>query len=166
MCEIFKNWQRHGNVPLIRDPFTIEDANAILAIHVPQSEVPDRVAWMGSNNGVYSAKSGFHHWFNMQFGNSVVPQSIGWRKVWHLKHLNKIKVFIWRFCHNVIPIRRRLRSRGVRIPIICPICSTDIEHMAHLFFDCEFATGCWSHVNFYYDWMTVESAADLLLEQL
>lgn len=62
--------------------------------------------------------------------------------MWHLKVSHKVKVFIWRFWHNVLPVRRRLSARGVRVPITCPMCLNDIEHMSHLFFDFEFAGGC------------------------
>ncbi|XP_074336387.1 uncharacterized protein LOC141673535 [Apium graveolens] len=44
---------------------------------------------------------------------------------------------------NVVPVRWRLSSRGIRIPITCPMCETDVEHMLHLFYDCAkvFSTG-------------------------
>lgn len=100
------------------------------------------------------------------FGNTTVPQSVGWKKVWHLQLPHKVKVFIWRFCRNVVPVRRRLSARGIRIPITCPMCSIDIEHMSHLFFDCEFAVGCWQHANIWYDWSDVENAHVWLLEKI
>lgn len=46
------------------------------------------------------------------------------------------------------------------------MCLTDIEHMAHLFFDCEFAQGCWNHVGVSYDWSTVEYAHEWLLSKV
>lgn len=41
---------------------------AILSNHVLQREGVDKVAWTGSSNGVYSAKSGYHLWFSVHFG--------------------------------------------------------------------------------------------------
>lgn len=73
-----------------------------------------------------------------------MPQSIGWKKVWHLIIPNKVKVFIWKFLRNVIPARKRLSERGIRIGITCPMCLSDIEHMTHLFFECDFARGAGS----------------------
>lgn len=100
---------------------------------------------------MYNAKSGYHYWFNLRYGSVNVPQSVGWKRVWHLKIPQKVKVFIWWFCRNVIPVRRRLSARGLRVPITCPICLTDIEHMAHLFFNCEFAVDCWRLAGLWYD---------------
>lgn len=91
---------------------------------------------------------------------------VGWKRIWHLKIPQKIKVFIWKFCRNVVPVRRRLGSRGIRIPITCPMCLVDLEHMAHLFIDCVFAQGCWDHVSVSYDWSVVEYAHDWLLDKI
>lgn len=143
-----------------------EDANAILAIPIPQRDVADRVVWTGSKNGVYNVKSGYHYWFNLRYGTVSVPQSVGWKRVWHLKIPQKVKVFIWRFCRNIVPVRKRLSARGLRVPITCPMCLSDIEHMTHLFFDCDFAADCWRHVRLWYEWSAIENACDWLLAQI
>ncbi|KAL8126745.1 hypothetical protein AgCh_013868 [Apium graveolens] len=166
VSSLFYNNERKWNQPLIRERFLKEDADAILALHIPQRDIADRVVWTVSNNGEYSAKSGYHYWVNRNFGDEVVVQSIGWKKVWHLRVPHKVKVFIWRFCRNVIPIRRRLSAGGVSVPITCPMCLRDIEHMAHLFFDCDFAGDCRHHVGLVYDWSNVEYAHDWLLEKI
>ncbi|KAL8148945.1 hypothetical protein AgCh_006084 [Apium graveolens] len=158
--------EKQWNVRLIKDRFVKEDADVILAVPIPQREVMDRVAWIDSPNGIYSAKSGYRFWYNLKFRTNAVPQSVGWKKVWHLRIPNKIKVFIWKFLRNVVPTRKRLSERGIRIGITCPICLSDIEHMTHLFFECEFARGCWEHANLVYDWSEVEYAHDWLLSKV
>lgn len=57
------------------------DAEAILAIHVPQRETKDRVVWAASFNGVYTAKAGYHFWYFQNIGTLDVPQSGGWSKI-------------------------------------------------------------------------------------
>ena len=110
-------------------------------------------------NGIfYTAKWGYQYWHRLKCSHIQVPQSVGWKKVWHLKLPHKVKVFIWQFCRNVIPVRKRLSSRGVRIPITCPMC--------HLFFDCEFAARCWEHANLRFDWSQVENANEWLLRKI
>lgn len=81
-------------------------------------------------------------------------------------HTSQIKVFLWRFCHNNLPIRVRLESKGVVLPILCPMCSTDIEHLLRVFFDCSFAKSCWQSVGLSYNMMQVTSAPDWLLNKL
>ncbi|KAL8127779.1 hypothetical protein AgCh_014632 [Apium graveolens] len=158
--------EKQWNVRLIRDRFVKEDAAVILAVPIPRREVMDRVAWTDSPDGIYSAKSGYRFWYNLKFETNAVPQSVGWKKVWHLRIPNKIKVFIWKFLRNVVPTRKRLSERGIRIGITCPMCLSDIEHMTHLFFECEFARGCWEHANLVYDWSEVEYAHDWLLSKV
>lgn len=155
--------EKKWNINLVREQFLKEDADAILALHIPQRDIGDKVAWTGSNKGIYNAKSGYQYWHRLNLSHIELPQNVGWKKVWHLKLPHKVKVFIWRFCRNVIPVRKRLSSRGVRIPITCPMCLVDIEHMSHLFFDCKFAAGCWEHANLCFDWSEVENANEWLL---
>lgn len=56
--------------------------------------------------------------------------------------------------------------RGKVLPIICPTCNVDIEHLLYVFFDCNFATQCWQELEMNCDMMLVESAADWLLQKL
>lgn len=47
-------------------------------------------------------------------------------KIWRLQIPNKMKVFVWRFCKNNIPVRKRLSAKGVRLPITCPMCGKNL----------------------------------------
>lgn len=46
------------------------------------------------------------------------------------------------------------------------MCNRDIEHLAHVFFDCEVAMQCWSKMGLSYDMITVENVPDWLLQRL
>lgn len=61
----------------IRELFSVGDANAILAITVPQRQVVDRIVWSKSTNGVYNVKTGYREWQNHVTGNSRNIQSRG-----------------------------------------------------------------------------------------
>lgn len=65
-----------------------------------------------------------------------------------------------------MPVRIRLRNKGVSIPIMCSLCNVDIEHLLHLFFDCQYASSCWQSVGLVYDMREVTSALDWLLKKL
>lgn len=90
----FEANQRRWNTNLVRECFLPQDAEAILAVHIPQRDKDDRVAWMGSTNGVYSVKSGLRHCYNLKVGVPYIIQSLGWKKVWHLRIAHKVKIFI------------------------------------------------------------------------
>ena len=148
------------------EQFNIADAKAILATSVPQHSVEDRIVWSMSTDGLYNVKTGYHFWHNRHVGNSLCTRSGGWNKLWRLTVPHKLKVFLWRFCRNNIPVRHRLRSKGVLVTIQCPMCSIDVEHLLHVFFDCPFAKSCWQAVGFSLDMSQVYSAPEWLLSKL
>ncbi|XP_063946005.1 uncharacterized protein LOC135151475 [Daucus carota subsp. sativus] len=55
--------------------------------------------------------------------------------------------------------------KGVRLPITCPVCNADKEHLLHLFFDCRFAENCWQSVDLKYDMREAYSVSDCLLHE-
>lgn len=95
----------------------------------------------------------------MNTGSCSDPNKVeGWKQLWRLDVPNKVKIFLWRLCRNNISVRNLLRSRGVQTPIICPMCGVDIEHLLHLFLDCNFAKDCWSVMGVQFDVLQVEEA--------
>lgn len=52
------------------------------------------------------------------------------------------------------------------VPLVCPLCNTDIEHLIHVFFYCNFASQCWQHIGLQFDMWEVEDATVWLLEKL
>lgn len=154
------------NLVRVRELFSKDDALAILATNVPQHQVVDRIVWSKSTDGIYSVKTGYRVWQNLYAGNSRCAQLEGWSRIWRLSIPHKVKIFIWRFCRDNVPVRIRLKNKGVSLPIMCPMCNVDVEHMLHLFFDCQFANSCWQSVGLNYDMREVHSATDWLLQKL
>lgn len=155
------------DVNKIRDLFSVIDSDAILATIVPQHQVCDQIAWTKSSDGIYNVKTGYQYWVDRYSDNlSSVQQSIGWRRIWNMLVPHKMKVFVWRLCRNNIPVRNRLRSKGVLVTIVCPFCNIDVEHLLHVFFDCQFAASCWRYKGVQMDMSEVESAPNRLLQKL
>lgn len=46
------------------------------------------------------------------------------------------------------------------------MCSIDVEHLLHIFFDCSFAKECWQSAGLHYAMQDVESAFDWLLDKM
>lgn len=59
-----------------------------------------------------------------------------------------------------------MKNKGVSLPIICPMCNIDIEHLLHLFFYCQYASSCWHSVGLVYDMREVYSAPEWVLSKL
>lgn len=64
----------------------------------------------------------------------------------------------------MVPVRYRLRDKGVRVSMSCELCTGDIEHLLHLFVDCKFAKECWQYTGMTHDISTVENAQEWFLQ--
>lgn len=71
-----KQW----TIDMINTNFQEEDAKTILAIHVPQGVVLDRVAWSHSGNNNYDVKARYIVFFEQQRNNIYVPHISSWSK--------------------------------------------------------------------------------------
>lgn len=68
------------------------------------------------------------------------------------------------FCRNVIPVKKRLSARDVRLPLTCPMCVKDIEHMTHLFFIVILLLDV--EIMLTYDWSVGEYASEWLFSKI
>lgn len=166
VSEFITNGTNVWNTDKVLQFFSHEDANLILSSRIPNGSVNDRVAWSRTTNGHYTVKTGYQHWCDSNLVHRSVTQASGWSNLWRLNIPHKVKNFLWRFCRNNVPVRKRLRAKGVALPIICPMCESDIEHKLHVFFDCPFAASCWDYVGASYDMSSVESAPEWLVQKL
>lgn len=122
VCDFFQENNKSWDENKINLHFSRNDADAILNTRIPQRNTRDRVAWIHSKDGKYSVKSGYYSWCQNHMVIEGMQQSNGWSRIWKLEIPHKIRVFLWRFCRNTIPVRIRLRGRGVPCPIGCTMC--------------------------------------------
>lgn len=160
VCDFFLEDKKNWDVSKVTLNFNQIDAAAIINTRIPQNCTTDRVAWIHSSNGQYTTKMRYQQWHKNHVGDFGVQQSRGWNRIWSLEVPHKLKIFLWRICHNNIPVRNILRSKDVQVLIGCIMCVGDVEHLLHLFFNCNFAQECWSRVGLVYDMMDVDSAPD------
>ena len=57
--------------------------------------------------------------------------SLVWRHLWKLHLPNKIKVFGWRVCQNVLPTRENLARLKVIVDDSCECCKGNLESVLH-----------------------------------
>ena len=95
--------------------FQRSDAAAILQIPLSRRQVPDVIFWLYTKRGGYSVKSGYHTARKISKQEAEKGESSGealggpvWARLWKLKIPNKIKVFGWRVCHEILPTRENL----------------------------------------------------------
>ena len=166
VCDFFLADTRMWDEEKVRLHFSESDANAIICTRKPSMCIKDRIAWSHTSNGQYTVKSGYQQWHTSNVHVTAVQESTGWKRIWSLEVPHKVRIFLWRFCRNNIPIRKLIRSRGITVPISCSMCTGDIEHLIHLFFECNFARECWQFMGLSYSMWDVEFADGWLLDKL
>ena len=62
-----------------------------------------------------------------------------WAAIWKLRIPNKIKVFAWRACHEILPTTVNLTRRRVIHEDKCLVCTTESESTIHALWDCAVA---------------------------
>jgi hypothetical protein len=60
-----------------------------------------------------------------------------WKRLWALPLPAKIQHFLWRLTNNSLPLRMKLRRRGVELDTRCPVCYRLDEDGGHCFLKCK-----------------------------
>lgn len=63
-----------------------------------------------------------------------------WKTLWSS---NKIKVFMWRLCHDILPTNFNLYLKKVQNSCLCVMCKREKETIDHVFFYCKQAKKVW-----------------------
>ena len=66
-----------------------------------------------------------------------------WNALWKLHIPNKIKVFGWRACQEILPTRLNLAKRQIIHDNICLNCTRFLESTIHALWDCGVAVDVW-----------------------
>lgn len=66
-----------------------------------------------------------------------------WSVIWKLKVPNKVKLFVWKICHRILPTRARLTVRLKREIQACLFCHEGSETIDHLFWSCPRSKELW-----------------------
>ena len=65
-----------------------------------------------------------------------------WSALWKLRIPNKIKVFGWRACNEILPTKLNLSKRRIIEDAMCPICLR-LESVVHALRECDTARDVW-----------------------
>ena len=99
----------------------------------------DVLAWSFTKNGRYYVKSGYHVAKQLRLvktnsGEALVqPSNISlWSRIWKARDPNKIRIFSWRACHNILPTKDNLVKRRVLKDAWCCFCHKADESVLHV----------------------------------
>ncbi|XP_030939670.1 uncharacterized protein LOC115964513 [Quercus lobata] len=96
------------------------DADDILQVPLSRRVVQDVVVWSGSKKGNYTMKFGYYVAKKLRMEESNLRESSRqgtngalWSRIWQANVRNKIKIFSWRACLNILPTQVNLARRRV-----------------------------------------------------
>ncbi|KAL5756478.1 hypothetical protein ACOSP7_020905 [Xanthoceras sorbifolium] len=135
-----RNSSSYWNVPLINQLFVKDDIDFILSIPISRFRHDDVLMWHYDSNGVYSVRNGYNLAFASLYPASVSdPSNLShwWKALWQIQLPSKIRIFLWKACHDWLPSRFNLFTRKVPVTDLCPICLKVSESTFHAFWGCK-----------------------------
>ena len=125
------------------------NGKAILRVPLSRRVINDVPYWTFTKSGEYTVKSGYHvarqvqkevNW--AECSNRAMGGAI-WKVQWKLKVPNKIKVFGWRACRNILPTRVNLVHKKIIQDNRCELCKIEAETGIHALWNCSVARDVW-----------------------
>lgn len=134
---------------MIAQTFWPVDVHNILQVPFGAPDTADKLVWAFSKSGQFTVRSCYHNLISgkarmaMASSSLVGSASPEWDWIWELRIPPKVRMFIWRACHEILPTRVGLMRRHVGTNPFCAFCSHKIETEAHIFFECPMFADIW-----------------------
>ncbi|KAK2663280.1 hypothetical protein Ddye_001854 [Dipteronia dyeriana] len=100
----------------------------------------DTVLWHFEGNGLFSVKSAY--WLgknedNIHNTSSSNNSDSWWQLFWKLKIPLKVKIMVWKSCHDWIPTKVNIAHNGIKTLNICVGCKIANETTLHALWNCK-----------------------------
>lgn len=130
------------NLPPPRSENALILQTVLATMQLPSaSSGDDAYLWKLASGGFGSSFSSSVTWERIRVPAAVVV----WHKVvWFKEEVPRYSFISWTAYLGRLPTRDRLISWGVQVPPGCVLCSLADESIAHLFFNCPFASATWN----------------------
>lgn len=98
--------------------------------------------WGPNAKGDYIVRTTYH--LCQEAGNvdTTFTHNHAWNTIWNLDVQPKVKDFVWRACTSSLPMRMRLRDKGVDFPSLCMVCDCEGENVWHALINCYRSRRC------------------------
>ena len=146
VSDLINPTSRRWATDLIHGLFHPDEVDLILSISLSHLPTEDKVIWPFNSSGVFSIKSGTK--FLKKETNLLAPRSSQaqdndiWKRIWRLSVPNKVRNFLWRDCHNTIPVKQSLWKRKLLSDDICEQCRSSSETIFHALWECPKIAEC------------------------
>ncbi|KAF4383100.1 hypothetical protein F8388_009131 [Cannabis sativa] len=116
-------------------PSVASSLSLIGRLHTSQE---DHLVWKDATNGLFSPKAAYKSIIKCRWGETDQL----WHRIWKLKITERLRMFLWKLCRDIIPFGSRLQ-RIFGNEARCILCGKDEDSAHHLFFKCPLAKAVW-----------------------
>ena len=108
------------------------------------------MTWLHHKKGLFTVKSAYKVVREVLHGGNIAESLRGcvgkrvWAALWKLRIPNKIKVFGWRACNDILPTKLNLSKQKIIEDAMCPICMRFPKLAIHALWECEAAKDVWA----------------------
>jgi hypothetical protein len=133
---------------LITPIFNSKEARVVVSIPLCPTLPPDRLVWRGTKNGVFLVQSAYYMGMEIKKRNNGSTSRDEdrhnvWSTLWSLGVSNSVKIFLWRACNDLLPIKCNLFKMNIVKDNICPCCCREIELGLHALWTCLAVQDVW-----------------------
>ncbi|XP_015969290.1 uncharacterized protein LOC107492746 [Arachis duranensis] len=136
----------------IRDIFHGEELKLITRTPISLINKKDHLIWPYRNDGQYSVRSGYQAAkkekdtkMETTQGKASTSHNLKeiWKRIWRLPVPKKVKMFLWKAVHGILPVNANLHQhRSIPTPI-CSICQEQEETTEHMLLLCPWTRAVW-----------------------
>ncbi|GAA0184346.1 hypothetical protein LIER_31634 [Lithospermum erythrorhizon] len=131
-----------------------EDLKKVMAIPLSHQGLQDKLIWRHTRCGQFLTSSGYKCAGEMKRNGKLRGKAKGegstreegnreWKELWKMQVPSRVKQFIWRCIHDILPTKIKLLKKGVLVDPICVLCSEKCESLTHLLLECSFSCRMW-----------------------
>ena len=128
---------RQWNVEMVEGLFNEEEAELIKQIPLSRFAPEDNLFWPFSSSGLYSCKSGYkflkleEEMLERPHGSATNEDTQVWKQIWSMNVPQKVKMLLWRACHEAMPTKHSLFWRKITEDDLCVRCRATTEDSLH-----------------------------------
>lgn len=121
-----------------------QDQTFICNLHLSRLPGVDRRVWLATIDGKFLVRSTYGVLRRLQgYVVDFEARDNCWMFVWSTVIALKVRNFLRRIIHGILPVLANFLRRGISVLNICPICCVTNETVEHALFYCLFSSHVW-----------------------
>lgn len=113
VCDLIQ-WRGYWTIQKLRELFWEEDVKSILSIPICAARGCDSWLWHYTTSWEFTTKSAYKLFSSHLYPDSSASNNLLWWKfLWKLSLPNKVKLFMWKLFHNILPCNSNLANKSI-----------------------------------------------------